>query len=204
MVACVLRTLKRYLARCYLARCYLVGSYLIRRYLAILSQAILLLCAAVTHATTVNLAPGLEISLPSALTIEIIEPQDQYHSPTLAGEIGGEPAYFIAATKINMWERDPALWKRLESEIRKQSNSGDFILKAEGSFAASPHDTVNFKTYEYESADQKHSHVYFLLRDERNIYWLTLTVVEGVDMDVVMPIAQAVIRRASFMDEQDK
>lgn len=169
-----------------------------------LSLVAALLCAAATHASTVNLAPGLEIDLPSALSIDIIEPQDQYHSPTLAGEIGGEPGYFIAATKITMWERDPALWKRLESEIRRQSNSGDFILKTEGSFVASPHDTVNFKAYEYESADQKHFQVYFLLRDERNIYWLTLTLAEGVDMDVVMPIAQAVIRRASFMDEQHK
>lgn len=184
MVACVLRILKRYLA--------------------ILSQAMLLLYAAAAYASTVNLAPGLEIALPSALSIEIIGPQDPSHSPTLVGEIGGEPVYFIAATKINMWERDPALWKRLESELRKQSNTGDFILKTEGSFVASPHDTVNFKTYEYESADQKHSQVYFLLRDERNIYWLTLTLAEGVDIDVVMPIAQALIRRASFMDGQEK
>lgn len=176
----------------------------LRRYLAVLSQAAVLLCAAAAHASTVNLAPGLEVALPSALTIEIIEPQDQHHSPMLAGEIGGEPAYFIAATKITLWERDPALWKRLESEIRKQSNTGDFVLKTEGSFAANPHNTVNFKTYEYESADQKHSQVYFLLRDERNLYWLTLTVAEGVDIDVVMPIAQALIRRTSFVDEQTK
>jgi hypothetical protein len=184
MVRCVLNTLKRYLV--------------------LLNQVALLLCAAAAHASTVNLAPGLEIPLPSALTIEVIEPQDQNHSPMLAGEIGGEPAYFIAATKITLWERDPALWKRLESEIRKQSNTGDFTLKTEGSFAASPHNTVNFKTYEYESADQKHSQIYFLLRDERNLYWLTLTLAEGVDIDVVMPIAQALIRRVSFVDEQTK
>lgn len=199
MVACVLHTLRRF---CEWRS--LVKRYFVRCYLATLSQAVLLLCAAAAHASTVNLAPSLNISLPSALSIEIIEPQDQSYSPRLVGEIGGEPGYFIAATKINMWERDPALWKRLENEIRKQSNTGDFILNAEGSFVASPHDTVNFKTYEYQSADQKHNQVYFLLRDERNIYWLTLTVAEGVDIDVVMPIAQAVIRRVSFIDEQNK
>ncbi len=135
----------------------------LRRHLVILSQAALLLGAASAHASTVNLAPGLDIALPSALTIEVIENQNS--APMLAGELGGEPAYFIAATKITLWERDPALWKRLESEIRKQSNNGDFTLESEGSFSASPQNTVNFKTYEHESADQKHSHVYFLLLD---------------------------------------
>lgn len=200
MAACVLHTLRRFSERC-----SFVKHRLVKCCLVILSQAaVLLLCAAVTHASTVSLAPGLEIALPTALSIDIIEPQDQYHSLRLAGEIGGAPGYFIAATKITMWERDPALWKRLENEIRRQSNSGDFTLKTEGSFVASPHDTVNFKAYEYASADQQHSQVYFLLRDERNIYWLTLTLAEGVDIDVVMPIVQALIRRASFTGEQHK
>jgi hypothetical protein len=146
----------------------------------------------------------LDISLPSALAIEVIEPQDPSSSPILAGEIGGVPGYFIAATRINMWERDPALWKRLESEIHKLSNTGDFLLLIEGNFPASPLNNVNFKAYEYDSSEQKHIQVYFLLRDDRSIYWLTLTVVEGVDVDLVIPIAQALISRARFVDAEKK
>jgi len=47
----------------------------------------------------------------------------------------------------------------------------------------------SLKTYEYVSTDPKHIQTYFLLRAERNI-------------DVVMPIAQAVFRRGSFVEEQ--
>ena len=160
----------------------------------------MLLFSITVQATTVNLAPGLEITLPSALAIEIIEPQDTSDHPILAGELGGTPSYFIAATKVTMWERDPALWKRLESEIKKQNKTGEFLLLADDSFSATPHDNVSFKAYEYESAEQKHIQVYFLLRDDRNIYWLTLTMLEGVDMDVLIPIAQSLISRARFVD----
>ncbi len=201
MVACVLRTLKRpYGLRCASIRCYFVKRHVVRCCLVFFIHTVLLSAAA--NAASLSLAPGLEISLPSALRIDILESPDQAHGARLVGEIDGAPGYFIAATKIQMWERDPALWNRLESEIRKQSNTGSFLIKEEGSFVASPHDTVNFKTYEYVSAEQKHTQVYFLLRDERNIYWLTLTLVEGVDLNVVLPITQALIRRVSFKEAQ--
>jgi hypothetical protein len=170
----------------------------------LLSQAALLLCSITARASVVNLAPGLEISLPSALAIEIIEPQEQHNGPVIVGELGGMPGYFMAATRVTMWERDPALWKRLETEIRKQSKSGDFLLRIDDSFQTSLHNIVNFKAYEYESGEQKHTQVYFLLRDDRNIYWITLTTAKGVDINLAIPIAQSLISRARFIDEQHK
>ena len=169
----------------------------LRFVLAVLSHAALLLSAGVAlAASTVELAPGLEITLPTSLVIDVLE-QGQQKSPVIAGEVGGEPGYFIAATKIKTWERNNILWRKLETEIRSRSAS-DFTIVMRGSFTTTANDAVWFRAYEYESLDQQHRQVYFLLKGERSIYWVTLTMIEGVDVDLVIPIAKALLHRAKI------
>jgi hypothetical protein len=168
----------------------------LRFYLTVLSQAALLLYAGAAQATTVHLAQGLEIILPSSLALEVIAPQDQINSPIIAGEVSGEPGYFIAATKVKNREKNSVLWNRLESEIRKRSNTGEFTVSQRGNFSTSINNMVWFRVYHYETINQAHRQVYFLLKDQRTTYWITLTMVEGVNINLTIPIAQALIRRA--------
>ncbi|ACE83967.1 hypothetical protein [Cellvibrio japonicus] len=104
----------------------------------------------------------------------------------------------MAATRVKTWEKNAVLWKRLESEIRKRSSSGEFTLGQMGSFSTRVNDTVWFRAYQYQSADQQ---VYFLLKKQRTTYWITLTMVEGVDINLATPIATALIRRARVIDD---
>jgi hypothetical protein len=116
------------------------------------------------------------------------------------GEANGGQAYFMAATLIKISERDPVLWKRLESSIRQQSSASEPILKLEDTLVAPPHNAVNYKIYEYESEQQKHLHAYFLLKGERNLYWISLTTVADTDINSVIPLAQALISRMRFVN----
>lgn len=170
--------------------------------IAVLSHAALLLWASVALASsTVGLAPGLELTLPDSLVIDVLESHGQHQGPVIAGAIDGEPGYFVAASKVGTWERNNILWRKLETEIRSRSSDGDFTLGVKGSFTTAMNDAVWFRTYAYESSEQKHVQVYFLLKNERSIYWVTLTMVEGVEVDLVIPIAKALIRRARVTGE---
>lgn len=172
----------------------------LRFYLALLSQTALLLYAGAAQASAVHLAPGLEITLPSSLAVEFVPPQEQFNSPIIVGELSGTPGYFIAANKVKTWEKNIVLWKRLESEIRKRSKTGAFTLSQRGNFSTIANDIIWFRAYEYESSDQLHRQVYFLLKDQRTAYWITLTMVDNVDIKLALPIAQALIRRARVVD----
>lgn len=158
-----------------------------------------MLCALACQAETVTLAPGLEINLPSALSLQL-EHQDQREFPILVGEVNGGQPYFMAATLIKIWERDPVLWKRLESSIHQQSGTSQLLLKLEDILTAPPHSTVSYKIYEYDSEQQKHLQAYFLLKGERNLYWISLTTVADTDINTVIPLAQALISRMRFVN----
>lgn len=173
----------------------------LRFYLAVLSQAALLLCAGATQASTVHLAPGLEIVLPDSLAIQVISPHDQFSSPVIAGELSGEPGYFIAAVKIKTWEKNGVLWKRLESEIRRLSSAGEFTITQQGNFFTALNHNVWFRAYQYQTQERSHHQVYFLLKDQRITYWVTVTMVEGADINLSIPIAKALIRRARIINQ---
>lgn len=176
--------------------------------LAVLSQAALLLYAGAVYASAVNLAQGLEIDLPSALSLEVITPQDQLDklqdatitSPMIVGKINGEPAYFIAATKVKNWEKNSVLWKRLETGISDRSKSVEFIVSQRGNFSTLLNQAVWFRAYEFEAENQKHRQVYFLLNDQRNTYWITLTMANDSDINLALPITKALIRRARIIE----
>jgi hypothetical protein len=169
--------------------------------LAIAARLLLLLCAGTAFATSVHLAPGLEMPLPSSLIIEVLDAQVPGKAPFLAGEIGGEPGYFIAATRIKTRDQNLALWKRLESEIRKRSINKNFVSERKGNFSTQQNDPVWFRSYQYDSANQTHRQVYFLLKHDESAYWIILTAAEGVSLDLVIPIAEALIGRTHSADK---
>lgn len=165
--------------------------------LAIAVRLLLLLWAGTAFAASVNLAPGLDMPLPSSLVVEVVAPKTPDTAPVIAGEIGGEPGYFIAATRIKTREQNLLLWKRLESEIRKRSISKNFVSERKGNFSTLQNDPVWFRSYQYDAAGQTHRQVYFLLKHDESAYWIILTAVEGISLDLVIPIAEALIRRTS-------
>lgn len=181
---------------------YLLSA--LRFSLALSSQAALLLYAGAVYASSVHLAQGLEIDLPSSLLLEVITPQDlpdtlkdaTITSPIITGKINGEPAYFIAATKVKNWEKNSVLWKWLESGISDRSQSGEFIISQRGNFSTLVNQAVWFRAYEFEAKNQQHRQVYFLLNEQRNTYWITLTMANGSDINLAIPITKALIRRA--------
>lgn len=179
--------------------------------LVVSSQAALLLYAGAVYASSVNLAPGLEIDLPSSLSLDVITPQDQpdqldkpkkpvITSPIIAGKINGEPAYFIAASKVKNWEKNSVLWKRLESGIEERSKPGEFTIIQRGNFPTLTNEIVWFRAYEFEAENQKHRQVYFLLNYQRNAYWITLTMAKDSDISLAIPITKALISRARITE----
>lgn len=178
----------------------------LRYYLVLLSQTALLLSAqpstaSASQASTVYLAPGLEVPLPSALALEIIKPQDQITGPILAGEVNNNLSYFIAASKAESWGKNIVLWKMLETGIRKQSSTGNFILRARGNFSTNAGDMAWFRAYEYTAGEQIHRQVYFILKNQHTVYWITLTMTETVNIDLTIPIAKALIQRARIITD---
>lgn len=141
------------------------------------------------------LAPGLNIVLPSplGLSLEKIEQHDQY--PVIVGEIGKAPAYFISAVKVRRWERSSVLWEKLEMELRRQGDSRSIKTFIGGSFSTDEGVKVSYKGYEYFAHGHRHRPVYFLLKGENSIYWVTLVTVEGVNMQVVLPVVEALVQR---------
>ncbi|WP_039913287.1 hypothetical protein [Cellvibrio mixtus] len=183
----------------------------LRFFLAVLSQAVLLLYAGAAYSSSVNLAPGLEIDLPSALSLDVITAEDQPEpankrkgttigSPIIAGKINGEPAYFIAASKVKNWEKNSILWKRLENGISDRSKPGEFLIRQRGNFTTLTNEVVWFRVYEFEADNQKHRQVYFLLNQQRTSYWITLTMVKDGDINLAIPIAKALLSRARVIE----
>lgn len=185
----------------------------LRLALALLMQAALLLYAGAVQASAVQLAPGLEIELPSSLALDVIPPREPSKEtdnsavddtavtgPVLVGKVNGEPGYFIAAVKVKNWEKNNILWQRLETAIANKSNAGEFTVSQRGSFPAAIDDLVWYRAYEFIIADQTHRQVYFLINDRNNTYWITLTMVQGVDTNLAIPITKALIHRLRIVE----
>lgn len=166
----------------------------------VLLQTALLLCglSAGTWAATANLAPGLSLRLPESLAVQVVELPEKGRYPILVGEIEEQESYFMAALKIDAWERNHVLWRRLEDAIRKRSDDGKFVTGVRGSFTTTAGESVWYTLYEYDANDVSQRQIYYLLKSDQSAYWITLTVVEGVDMALVLPIVRALIRRVQL------
>lgn len=163
-------------------------------------QTGLLLCglSAGAWAAAANFAPGLSLTLPEPLAVRVVELQENGGAPMLVGEIEEQESYFMAALKIDGWERNHVLWRRLEDALRKRSDTGNFRTGLRGSFTTTAGQSVWYTLYEYRSNERPHRQIYYLLKSEQSAYWITLTVVEGVDVELVLPVVRALIRRVQL------
>ncbi|WP_027328232.1 hypothetical protein [Marinimicrobium agarilyticum] len=176
-----------------------IFRYLLSRSVVLLQSGLLLVgLSAGSWAATANLAPGLSLTLPEPLAVRVVELEEKEGELILVGEIEERESYFMAALKIGAWERNHVLWRRLEDAIRKRSDSGNFVTGVRGSFTTAEGEGVWYTLYEYESNERPLRQIYYLLKSDQSAYWITLTVVEGVDVALVLPVVRALIRRVQL------
>lgn len=164
----------------------------------------LILVSSTIHCKEVSetgLAAGLSVMLPESLAVHEYYRNDADEFPILIGEIDGEPAYFLGAVRVKRWERSNVLWTKLETELRYIDPSDNLSVIARGGFTTDGGQKVRYRGYRFRHKEGFRRQVYFLLRSDTQIYWLTLTAVEGADLAVVIPLAQALIRRAHLVEE---
>lgn len=150
---------------------------------------------------TVELAPGLSVMLPESMAVRAYHEQSSDDSTILIGDLGGEPAYFLGGVKVERWERSNVLWTKLENKLRRIDPSDNLSVIARGGFITHAGSEVRYRGYRFRHKAAFRRQVYFLLRSESQIYWLTLTAVEGADLSVVIPLVQALIRRTRLTDQ---
>lgn len=155
------------------------------------------LAAPVAAEGTLELAPGLSVSVPSSLGVT----QDPDTPGLLIGEIEGAPGYFMSASRVERNERDNVLWARLEAELRKSGRKVDQLFK--GHFTTHEGVPVTYRGYRYRVKNQGYRQVYYLIkgegRDGRNrSYWVYLTAVETVHLHVILPFAEVLLKRAEL------
>lgn len=164
-----------------------------------ISLGLLLLLAEVAPAgpagRAVELAPGLTVILPAPLSIHPVQLNAELESTTLVGHLGDQPGYFLVANKVSRSWRISVLWKKLEGEIRNRADKEGFAVTERGSFTTKEGARVWFRAYEFTARDGVSRPVYYLLKQDDVSYWITVTAVEGVRLDVVLPIVEAVVKR---------
>lgn len=163
-------------------------------------SASVLLSAAAVCADDTELAPGLSVLLPGSMAVRAYRKHSSDDFPILVGDLEGEPAFFLGAVKVQRWERSSVLWTKLESKLRYIDPSDSLSVIAHGGFTTGAGQEVRYRGYRFRHEGGLRRQVYFLLRSDSRIYWLTLTAVEGAELDVVIPLAQALIRRTHLVE----
>ncbi len=146
--------------------------------------------------SSIELAPGLTLTPPDSLSLEYTEAGSVNETPVLIGRIEGSPSYFMVADKIAGKQRTSVLWEKLEMEIRDRVDRQSFEVRDRGIFTTIAGAKVWYRSYRYALEGVVHKPVYYLIRQGKNSYWVTLTVAEDIDQKVVKPIADAVLKRA--------
>ncbi|MGD8175156.1 hypothetical protein [Marinimicrobium sp. ARAG 43.8] len=156
---------------------------------------LLLVSFRVFSGETFTLAPGLTVNLPDALPVQVAELQSSNESPVLMGYVEGAPAYFLSATRIPQWQRTNLAWTKLDLALSDSSDDGHIQIKTNGRFKTRLDVEVWYRAYEFSNGGDIQRPVYFLLKGHYQLYWLTLTVAEGVNTEVVLPMAEVLVRR---------
>ncbi|WP_341939107.1 hypothetical protein [Marinimicrobium sp. C2-29] len=147
-----------------------------------------------------ELAPGLYVVLPESMAVRAYRKSSSDDFPILIGDLEGEPAYFLGAVKVQRRKRSNVLWTKLEKELRYIGPSDSLSVIARGGFTTGAGQAVRYRGYRFRHEDGLRRQVYFLLRSDTQVYWLTLTAVEGAELEVVIPLAQALIRRTHLVE----
>ncbi len=148
-----------------------------------------------------HLAPGLSVLLPESMAVRDYRSHSSDDYPILVGDLDGEPAYFLGAVKVRRWERSNVLWTKLETELRYIDPSDNLSVITRGGFTTGSGHEVRYRGYRFQHKDGFRRQVYFLLRSDSQIYWLTLTMIERADLGVVIPLAQALVKRTRLADD---
>lgn len=147
-----------------------------------------------------ELAPGLNVILPEPLSLHYIQSDVASESPVLMGSIEGAPGYFIVADKVVEQQRTSVLWEKLEMEVRGRADRHSFETGDRGTFVTTDGAKVWYRSYRYAVGKVVHKPVYYLIRQDKSSYWVTLTVAENIDGSVAKPIADAILKRAILSD----
>lgn len=171
------------------------------------SRAVLLVLllasgAAASVRDEVVLAPGLILVPPSALPLQYVSDKSGVGSVVVVGHIEGLPGYFLAADRITVKQRVSVLWEKLEIEIRGRADERSFEVEDRGVFLTDADAKVWYRAYRYTLEGVTHRPVYYLIRQDDQSYWFTLTTADGVALEVVKPIVDAILKRVIIKDKQ--
>lgn len=169
---------------------------------AVLLMLLLAVGATASAREEVVLAPGLSLVPPSALSLQYVNTKSGGESLVLVGHIEGAPGYFLAAERVIVKQRVSVLWEKLEMEIRGRADGRSFEVNDRGVFLANSEAKVWYRAYQYTLDGVGQGPVYYLIRQNGQSYWLTLTTAESVDLEVVKPIVCAILKRVIIRDKQ--
>lgn len=176
-------------ARLWLERKFLLMGFLFLGF-PLLCQAELSKGNTAKDTLDLELAPGLILSVPSSLSVAL-------HPETtglLVGEIEGAPGYFMSASMVEHNDRDNVLWARLETELKQSGSEVKRLFK--GHFTTQASVPITYRAYLYRVQDQSYRQVYYLVKAETRSYWVGLTAVETVNLKVILPFAEVLLKRA--------
>ncbi|WP_286807085.1 MULTISPECIES: hypothetical protein [unclassified Marinimicrobium] len=151
--------------------------------------------ATASERQSIVLAPGLTLQPPSALSLESVRSDAADDAPVLVGYIEGAPGYFLAADRVTGKQRVSVLWEKLEMEMRGRADARSIEVEDRGIFLTQSEAKVWYRVYRYRLDGVKLRPVYYLLRQDDQSYWLTLTTADGVDLEVVKPIVDVILKR---------
>ncbi|ROQ17990.1 hypothetical protein EDC38_2962 [Marinimicrobium koreense] len=163
----------------------------------------LLFAAGVTASEpqSIVLAPGLTLLPPSALSLEPVRSNAPDGPLVLVGHIEGEPGYFLVADRVTGKQRVSVLWEKLDIEMRGRADARSIEVEDRGVFLTQSEAKVWYRTYRYRLGGVKLRPVYYLIRQDDQSYWLTLTTADGVDLEVVKPIVDVILKRVIISSE---
>jgi len=157
--------------------------------------------ATASERRSIVLAPGLTLHPPSALSLEPVRSNTVEGALVLVGHIEGEPGYFLAADRVTGKQRVSVLWEKLDIEMRSRADARSIEVEDRGVFLTQSEAKVWYRAYRYRLDGVRLRPVYYLIRQDDQSYWLTLTTADGVDLEVVKPIVDVILKRLIISSE---
>lgn len=161
----------------------------------------LLLLPFAVCAEPIQLAPGLELDLPSSLAARPQTVTGDGLSEVVVGYVEGEPAYFVAASAVERDLRSSLLWARLETILRKKSVDGHLEITRRGNFKTRSERLVWYRLYHYRDGEEPQQQLYFLIRGRTRSYWITATSIEAVPLASSFALIKEMVRRLSVLED---
>ncbi len=150
-----------------------------------------------------SLAPGLILDPPDNLVINYEQLEVLEGKQALVGYVDGAPAYFIGAEAIAKTARSEILWRRLETGLRKKSDSHRFDVIATGDFQTRRGGPVWYRVYHYDRNGTPQTQVFYLMKSGHSAFWVYATAVESVDLQSILPLVNTLLRRTTLSETHE-